>query len=174
MFWLYDDSGRFVKTPAGWEQQAGGTILPDLAPIRTVMSQVAPERVLSDAESVVIGTVARRGVEYKTNSEGVQYALVNYELSDVEVLKGAAENEITLHAIASGNYWPSWRDDPTYPRWVEEGKRYCFFVRRTDEGLVVVRGMSGAYEIRGDQLLLPGRRAIGFGLKDIRKRGEEQ
>ena len=75
-----------------------------------------------------------------------------------------------VEAITSGNYWPAWRDDSTFPKKIEDGKRYCYFLRRIETGFVVLRGVNGAYEVDGSQLVFPGReKKAGLTVDEIRK-----
>ncbi|MCI0451503.1 MAG: hypothetical protein L0Z51_03805 [Candidatus Latescibacteria bacterium] len=167
------DSRRFLRTPRGWEQQEGVMLLPDLVELRSVLNRVAPNQVLADADAVVVATFAHEALEYLRTPEGVEYGLKTYHLRDVDVLKGDPVSEVK--ALTGGDYWPDWRDDPTYPRNLEPGKRYCFFLRRTEhDWFAVLRGMSGVYEISGDALLLPGRKSVGLRMSDVRAYVEAQ
>lgn len=174
MYRLFDDTGRFVQTAKGWERQDGKTTIADLAGARSVLNSVAPQQVLENADLVVVGTLVRDEIDYRTSSDGHLYCVLTYSLSNLEILKGVvSEYEIVVEAIASGDYWPDWRTNSTHPRELKRGNRYCFFLRRTADGLVVLQGMNGAYELRDNALVLPGGRSVDLTIDEIRATIEE-
>lgn len=167
MFTMMADRRRFVRTSEGWEQQGRSSlVLNDLSYLRSILEKLEPHRLLADADAIITARLTEKCVEFPVSPQGARYGLMTYRLSEVEVLRGEFVNDVK--AITSGDYWPVWREDPTYPQNVEVGRRYCFFLRRTEDGFAVLRGISGVYEIWGDDLAWPGRRAIDLTLDEVR------
>jgi hypothetical protein len=132
--------------------------------------------VLLGHDIVLVGTLAELGVEHTNSSDGTRYSKYDFHLVDVSSLGSLVmPSEIDAWLIRGGEYWPKWRVDKTYPRNLQQGKRYCIVVRETEDGYVIPNGANGVFEIEDDgTLLFAGRRPIALNVNQVRTEREAQ
>jgi hypothetical protein len=124
-----------------------------LEEIRAVMAPYRLESVEESADIIVTGVVTRAREGWVTNPSGVGAGRVWTVSIDVEdVLKGeGVPDPLTFEMFGGGYYWPPWAE--VTPRRIEEGERYCAFVRRIDDRLYSAGGVNGFFAADGDRLI---------------------
>ncbi len=156
VYYLFSDRARLVEEGHRWVQQGERVETDDIGRLRATLAAAAPRRVLGGADLVISGRLRSSSLSYLRDADGHEYAEETLHLENVETLKGVSPGTAAdVKVITSGDYWPAWREEGTVPKLLE-GYPYCLFLRKTDQGLVLFRGLNSAFEIDGNAL-----RAIG-------------
>ncbi|HET6349002.1 MAG TPA: hypothetical protein VFH88_07965 [Candidatus Krumholzibacteria bacterium] len=169
-YWLFSEHGRFIHEENGWVNQGDGRVLTDLTELQKRLSDVSPESVLNQCELAVVGAVdsmKAKTIYGPDKSDAVQWSIF---LRDSRSIRGATvPSEIAIRQITSGNYWPDWRDPAPLRSMIEPGTRYCFFLKKIEDGYAPVRGINGMFEVRDDSLYFAGRTPIDITIDDIKR-----
>jgi hypothetical protein len=174
-YWLRSDYGRFVRHAEGWVAQSGSEVLSDLDGMTLALQEVAPRRLLKKAELVIMGDVRDTRMETVRGADGSTAVMLSIDLQRVEVVKGEpVGSDVTVVQLTSGDYWPSWRDSAPFRDVIARGKRYCFFLSQEADGFVVVGGVNGAFEVRGDTLYFAGRSSVDLTVKEMKRAVENE
>jgi hypothetical protein len=173
-YWLFSEEGRFIRGDKGWSNQGDGTALTDLTELQTLLNNVSPKSVLDQCELAVVGSVdsmKAKTIYGPDKSDAVQWSIT---LRDARSIRGAqVPSEIAIRQITSGNYWPAWRDPAPLRSIIESGTRYCFLLRKIEDGYTPVRGVNGMFEIRDGRLLFAGRTPVDLTIETISRTSKQ-
>lgn len=144
----------FILEDAEWVRQGHVTNRTfSLDEIRAILSPYRFEVIAESADIVVVGVVTRAHEGRVTNpSDGGTGRVWTVGIALDEVLKGnVVPDTLTFEMFGGGYYWPRWAE--VTPGRIEEGTRYCAFVKRIENQLYSAGGVNGFFKVEGNRLV---------------------
>jgi len=162
-FIVTNQQSVFVRIGDEWLAQGAPVSLRSIDELRYEAQSGAPEALYAQSSSVVLGEIINIATK---DVAGATIALVDFDVESV--LKGPSghEEHVRFRVVLRGGEELGWKTvAPTF----EAGQDWLLFLARDSEGLYLLDGALGAFEVDGADLIQGGRRRLVGGRGGIQR-----